>query len=91
MDPEKKSLTFIFPIKYVIPKSLKFSHWPSKLQVAAKKRFLLCPNTHPKIAGIETSPRPLHIECPHWTQNGPSWADRIAGTHLHPYTVPLAP
>ena len=30
MDPEKKSLNFIFPAKYVIPKSLKFSHWPSK-------------------------------------------------------------
>ena len=25
MDPEKKSLNFIFPTKYVIPKSLKFS------------------------------------------------------------------
>ena len=31
MDPEKKSLNFIFPTKYVITKSLKFSHWPSKL------------------------------------------------------------
>ena len=31
MDPEKKSLNFIFPTKYVIPKSLKFSHWPSKM------------------------------------------------------------
>ncbi len=31
MDPEKKSLNFIFPTKYVIRKSLKFSHWPSKL------------------------------------------------------------
>ncbi len=30
MDPEKKSLNFIFPTKYVIPKSLKLSHWPSK-------------------------------------------------------------
>ena len=30
MDPEKKSLNFIFPTKYVIPKKLKFSHWPSK-------------------------------------------------------------
>ena len=30
MDPEKKSLNYIFPTKYVIPKSLKFSHWPSK-------------------------------------------------------------
>ena len=31
MDPEKKSLNFIFPTKYAIPKSLKFSHWPSKI------------------------------------------------------------
>ena len=31
MDPEKKSLNFIFPTKYVIPKSLKFSHWLSGL------------------------------------------------------------
>ena len=30
MDPEKKSLNFIFPTKYVIPKRWKFSHWPSK-------------------------------------------------------------
>ena len=28
---KKKSLNFILPTKYVIPKSLKFSHWPSKL------------------------------------------------------------
>ena len=27
---QNKSLNFIFPTKYVIPKSLKFSHWPSK-------------------------------------------------------------
>ena len=30
MHPEKKSLNFIFTTRYVIPKSLKFSHWPSK-------------------------------------------------------------
>ena len=30
MDPEKKSFNFIFPTKYVIPKSLKFSHWLSE-------------------------------------------------------------
>ena len=30
MDPEKKSLNFIFPTKYVIPQKKKFSHWPSK-------------------------------------------------------------
>ena len=29
---KKKSLNFIFPTKYVVPKSLKFSHWPSKLK-----------------------------------------------------------
>ena len=32
MDPEKKSLNFIFPTKYVIPKSLKFSHWLSEVK-----------------------------------------------------------
>ena len=31
VDPEKKSLNFIFPTKYVIPKSLKFSHWLSEI------------------------------------------------------------
>ena len=30
MDPGKKSLNFIFPTKYVVPKSLKFSHWLSE-------------------------------------------------------------
>ncbi len=30
MDPEKKSLNYIFPIQYVIPKSLKFGHWLSE-------------------------------------------------------------
>ena len=30
MDPEKKSLSFIFPTQYVIPKSLKFGHWLSE-------------------------------------------------------------
>ena len=30
MDPEKKSLNFIFPTKYVIPTSLKFGHWLSE-------------------------------------------------------------
>ncbi len=37
MDPEKKSLNFIFPTKYVIPKSLKFSHWPSKKNITFNK------------------------------------------------------
>ena len=41
MDPEKKSLNFIFPTKYVIPKSLKFSHWLSESQfVKVKSTFL---------------------------------------------------
>ena len=31
MDPEKKSLNFIFPTKYVIPKSLKLGHWLSEI------------------------------------------------------------
>ena len=30
MDLEKKSLNFIFPTQYVIPKSLKFGHWLSE-------------------------------------------------------------
>ena len=30
LDPEKKSLNFIFPTIYVIPKSLKFGHWLSE-------------------------------------------------------------
>ena len=30
MDPEIKSLNFIFPTKHVIPESLKFSHWLSE-------------------------------------------------------------
>ena len=37
MDPEKKSLNFIFPTKYVIPKSLKFSHWLSEKKSKVKK------------------------------------------------------
>ena len=38
MDPEKISLNFIFPTKYVIPKRLKFSHWPSKLFLECEKK-----------------------------------------------------
>ncbi len=41
MDPEKKCLNFIFPTKYVIRKSLKFSHWPSK----KKTPFFCCSGT----------------------------------------------
>ena len=40
MDPEKNSLNFIFPTKYVIPKSLKFSHWPSKLFIGFSSWWL---------------------------------------------------
>ena len=29
--PWTKILNLIFPTKYVTPKSLKFSHWPSKI------------------------------------------------------------
>ena len=47
MDPEKKSLNFIFPTKYVIPKSLKFSHWPSKTN---KKLPSWITNFHPFLA-----------------------------------------
>ena len=31
MDTEKKSLNFFFATKYVIPNSLKFSHWLSEI------------------------------------------------------------
>ena len=31
--PWNKGLNFTFPTKYVIPKSLKFSHWPSKFNI----------------------------------------------------------
>ena len=36
MDPEKKSLNYFPYTKYVIPKSLKFSHWPSKIYSSQK-------------------------------------------------------
>ena len=39
--PWKKSLNFDFPIKYVIPKSIKFSNWPSK-----KKRLIKHDKSH---------------------------------------------
>ena len=66
MDPEKKSLNFIVPTKYVIPKSLKFSHWPSKLLTAATKRcsFLVRdpyqPNEMPLGKGYRISPKYNH-------------------------------
>ena len=44
MDPETKSLNFIFPTKYVIPKSLKFSNWLSQegTQIFDLTEFLYC-------------------------------------------------
>ena len=45
MDPEKKSLNFIFPTKYVIPKSLKFSNWLSQFGLLVGKFFLPNPVT----------------------------------------------
>ncbi len=48
MDPEKKSLNFIFPTKYAIPKSLKFSHWPSKPLAKFWRCFFFPP---PKLQG----------------------------------------
>ncbi len=45
MDPEKKSLNFIFPTQYVIPKSLKFGHWLSEnhtvMRSASARLFFL--------------------------------------------------
>ena len=35
--PWNKSLNFIFPTKYVIPKSLKFSLWPSKFWLSVSR------------------------------------------------------
>ena len=41
MDPEKNSFNFIFPTKYVIPKSLKFGHWLSEKKFEATLFFKL--------------------------------------------------
>ena len=40
MDPEKKSLNFIFPTKHVIPESLKFSHWLSENPLEITKKTI---------------------------------------------------
>ena len=45
MDPEKKSLNFIFPTKYVIPKSLKFSNWLSQTTVGSFKPLRISQDT----------------------------------------------
>ncbi len=42
MDPEKKSLNFIFPTKYVIPKSLKFGHWLSEENTFRHGAWRIC-------------------------------------------------
>ena len=66
MDPEKKSLNFIFPTKYyVIPKSLKLSHWPSKTVITGdswgpmfERRLLPATpqkNTHVQTSGVLSS------------------------------------
>ena len=44
MDPEKKGLNSIFHTKYAIPKSLKFSHWPSKVYRDPYSSFLYSKN-----------------------------------------------
>ncbi len=49
MDPEKKSLNFIFPTKYVIPKSLKFSHCPSKFSLLQALDILVNGGEHKKV------------------------------------------
>ena len=49
MDPEKKSLNSIFPTKYVIPKSLKFSHWLSEKATKLLVTYVsnMFPSLHP--------------------------------------------
>ena len=62
---KKKSLNFIFPTKYVIPKSLKFSHWPSKMYK------LKTPKTHKLRVFVLKKRQGLKLEdpkkiCPFW-------------------------
>ncbi len=52
MDPEKKCLNFIFPTKYVIPKSLKFSHWPSKFFKVLKDAKIHASNDFGHLTGF---------------------------------------
>ena len=67
----KKSLNFIFPTKYVIPKSLKFSHWPSKFFLSTQK-IQLKKNTLWFLLGLSwdrsaqstTSSLPTHTRAP---------------------------
>ena len=61
MDPEKKSLNFIFPTKYVIPKSLKFSHWLSEEYQFGMSAFNLpIFMTLPTVGSPITWPDPPH-------------------------------
>ena len=60
MNPAKKSLNFIFPTKYVIPKSLKFSHWLSELSNLTTSHqtfrwYLKWRNPHQKISCMDTA------------------------------------
>ena len=64
MDPEKKSLNFIFPTKYVIPKSLKFSHWPSK-ETNPTSGHVLGSLTHDGPIGLVDENRCLMVQSRH--------------------------
>ena len=55
MDPEKKSLNFIFPTKYVIPKSLKFSYWLSEVSPCNKNLHLSA--SQPKMEPLSPIPK----------------------------------
>ena len=72
MDPEIKVWTCIFPTKYVIPKSLKVSHWPSKsvLNAAHSKKETKQPENHDgeptlQLNGFLVNPDTFHdVACP---------------------------
>ena len=51
-------MNFIFPTKYVIPKSLKFSHWPSKIFFggASCDRNFPCQKSAKSLEGSEEKP-----------------------------------
>ena len=71
MEPWNKSLNFILPTKYVIPKKLRFSHWPSKIpRPSQTSQFSQAPHSvspwrrlwrHPGTGGPEN--------CTHWRGN----------------------
>ena len=58
MDPEKKSLNFFFPTKYVVPKSLKFSHWLSETHPGAGCKAVV----HFFFASFRGGPRPMSLK-----------------------------